>query len=341
MQRIVVAGISAVFLVVAGASGAFAHEVTTKKLQVKEHPDPAKRKIQVFSKDPTVLYGDADDPATNGASIHVYSATDRECLQLPAGPEWTDNGKLWKYTNKVTKNQVQLANGKLQVKIRSGVGFTLADDLSQGAVNVVVQLGPLGDALCMRCSAPVTKDDEKQFLGKDCAAAECDAEPSPCLPVATTTTTTSTTTTTMPLLPATVLKALLPAVNGEFNYKVTPGLAGAELECEETVPGSHVCTVTDLLAAEAAGDLDNIKDPVSNALVTSFWAIDPAEPALQQCNSTTVGGTRWFYNTAHIDSGGNVFPLTNATGDLGALDEHGGGTGSRNCSQVRWIGCCQ
>ena len=136
------------------------------------------------------LYADADDPATNGASIHVYSATDDECLLLPGGAQWSNNGSLWKYKNSDTKNQVQLGNGKLQVKIRSGVGFTLADDFPQGIVNVVVKLGPLGDDLCMRCTV-TTKDDEKQFLAKDCAASVCDVDPTPCEPVATTTTTRS------------------------------------------------------------------------------------------------------------------------------------------------------
>jgi len=176
-------------LIVAVCSGsALAHEVTTKKMMVKEHSDPAKRSIQAFSNDPTVLYGDADDPASNGASIHVYSATDDFCLVLPAGPEWSDNGKLWKYTNPETKNQLQISNGKLQVKIRSGVAFSLSD-VPQGTVNVEVLVGALGDKLCMRCTAPGT-DDEKRFLAKDCVAAECDLEPSVCEPPGATTTTT-------------------------------------------------------------------------------------------------------------------------------------------------------
>jgi len=334
MQGIAFAGISAAFIVAVCAGAASAHEVTTKKMLIKDNATPAKRQIQAFSKDPTVLYADADNPGTNGASIHVYSATDDECLLLPGGPQWTDNGKLWKYKNKETKNQVQIGNGKLQVKIRSGVDFTLADDFPQETVNVVVKLGPMGDDLCMRCTV-ATKDDEKQFLAKDCAATACDVDLTPCEPVATTTTSTTTTSTTLPPLPGTVLKAVLSQTNGVFTYAMTLGVAGADMACNTAFPGSHACAASELLAAEAAGDLDNITD-LDDDVVTSFWAIDPLRPDTEQCISTLMGGgTRWNYLTAHIDSKGDVFDLNNATGDLSALDEN------NSCGQSHWVGCCQ
>ena len=58
--------------------------------------------------------------------------------------------------------------------------------------------------------------------------------------------------------------------------------AGANTKCNQTVTGTHACTISELYAAEAAGDLVGLKD-IGNNLVGSFWAIDPAAPGLQQC----------------------------------------------------------
>jgi hypothetical protein len=155
-----------------------AESVSTKKLVIKDPADPAKRSIVVISKDVGVSYSDADAPGTHGVILQVYSATDEYCLRLPGGPEWSDNGKVWKYKNKATKTLVSVKDGNLLLKLRSGVGYTLADDGSQGAVNVQVQFGA-GARYCMRCDAP-KKDDEKGFKAGNCAATACDATSSDC-----------------------------------------------------------------------------------------------------------------------------------------------------------------
>ncbi|MFN2427432.1 MAG: hypothetical protein ABR587_13410 [Candidatus Binatia bacterium] len=347
MKRITIAGVSAALLVTMCTGPALADDVSTKKLQIKDHADPAKRQVQVFSKDAGVLYTDANNPGTDGMSIAVYSATDDLCIVLPGGPEWTEKaGKSWKYKNKVTKNQAQIADGKLQVKIRSGVSFTLADDFPQDAVNVKVQFGNLGESFCMRCAAPLSKDDAKKFLGKDCIAAACDVEPALCDPTVTTTTTTSTTTTTLPALPGTILKAVLSQGTGNFNYGMAEGTVGADQECNTVFPGSHACLYSELVNAEAAGDLDNITD-VDDDVVTAFWAIDPLRPGSAQCmqDATMPASTRWRYSTAHQDVGGDFVTLTNATGVLSALQPGGPPSGGpKNCTGMggqKWVGCCQ
>jgi hypothetical protein len=163
------------------ASSAGAENISTKSLLVKDNVNPLKRMVTFQSKDLGVAYTDADAPVSKGAWVHVYSDTDDHCSYLAPGAEWTTKNSMWKYKNSTTKNQAQLRDGRLIVKIRSGVTFSLADDLSQDAVHVQVQFGDNGSRYCMTCSAPL-KDDEKQFRAKDCAAAACDEEPSSCGP---------------------------------------------------------------------------------------------------------------------------------------------------------------
>lgn len=158
-----------------------AEDISAKKVQVKDNADPAKRKVQVQSTDAGVEFADANSPDLLGATVHVYSATDELCVSLPAGAEWQSKNGQWRYKNKQTKNQAQLRDGKLKVKIASGVSYTLADDGSQGTVNAQVRFG-LGGRYCLHCATP-TKDDAKQFLAKNCVATSCDTEPpSACTP---------------------------------------------------------------------------------------------------------------------------------------------------------------
>jgi hypothetical protein len=173
-------------------------DVGTKRLLVKDNADPTRRLVQVVSSDAGVQLSEAEDPATNGASVHVYSATDDLCVVLEPGANWQNTGTRWKYRNAVTKNRALLGDGKLKVKVKSGVTYTLADDGSQGSVNAQVQFGT-GTRYCMRCSGN-RKDDASKFLGKDCPVAPCAPEPSACDPGSTTTSTTTpgTTSTTVP-----------------------------------------------------------------------------------------------------------------------------------------------
>jgi hypothetical protein len=180
--------------VLVAATLARAENLSATKIYIKDNADPAKRQIQVSSADTNIQLSEADDPGANGASVHVYSASDDFCVSLPAGGSWQSTATKRKFKDSVTKNQAQVGDGKLKIKIKSGVTFTLADDGSQGTVNVQVQFGT-GTRFCLRCPGN-TKDDTAKFLGKMCAAAACDPEPSMCNASAATTTTTTVSSTT-------------------------------------------------------------------------------------------------------------------------------------------------
>ncbi len=137
--------------------------------------------------------------------------------------------------------------------------------------------------------------------------------------------------------PGTVLKGSLTATAGRFNYNLMVGLPGANAACNAAFTGTHACTYAELQNAETAGDLIGLKDTANNA-VTAFWAIDNAQPPLQQCQDDTPGtGTllNWEYPTAHTGSRGQKVTLTNATGVLGSLQS------SLQCNfSSAWVGCC-
>jgi len=154
----------------------------------------------------------------------------------------------------------------------------------------------------------------------------------------TTTVTGSTTTTSTTGPPGQVLKGALTATLGRFNYNLQLGLAGSDAACNMNFPGTHSCTYAELQAAEAAGDLDGLRDTASN-IVTSFWAIDSGQPPLSQCVDDAAGGSNlnWEYGTAHTASRGQKVALTNATGVLGSLV-----SGVQcNIAGSNWVGCCQ
>jgi hypothetical protein len=324
-----------------GVTRVHAENISAKKIFIKDNADASKRQVQVLSVDGAVHFSDAVDPAANGASLHLYSTTDDFCATLPAGPDWVSKkGKVWKYKNKATKSSAQLKDGKLLVSIKSGVTYTLQDDGTQAAVNAQVQFGG-GTRFCMRCTGN-KKNTATKFLGKECAAAACDAEPSSCPASGTTSTSTTgvaatTTSSTMPAA-GVVLKGALTATAGRFNYNLTLGLPGANAACDTHFAGTHACTSAELQNAEGAGDLAGLKD-FSNNTVTSFWAIDPNAAPLEQCQDDAVGGSglNWEYGTAHTASRGSKIALTNATGALGAL------TTDLQCnlSGNSWVGCCQ
>ena len=338
MSKTWLATISTIALMTVSPAFAHAKDISAKKVSIKDNANPAKRQVAVQSTDAGVLLTEADDPGANGASVHVYSATDDFCAILPSGANWKHTSSQWKYANKATKTSAHVGNGKLVVKVKSGVTYTLADNGTQGTVNVQVQFGS-GTRYCMRCSA-AKKDNAKKFLAKGCAAAACDPEPSVCDPFSTTTTTTSTTTTSTTCPPSThqVLKGSLTATLGRFNYNLTLGLPGANSACNMNFPGTHACTYPDLQAAAAACDLAGLMDTASIP-VTSFWAIDSSQPPLQQCNDDAMGGSglNWEYGTAHTASRGERVTLDNASGALGSLQ-----TGVQcNIAGTSWVGCCQ
>jgi hypothetical protein len=156
--------------------------------------------------------------------------------------------------------------------------------------------------------------------------------------VSTTTTTSTAGTTTTILSGGMVLKGVLNATAGRFNFNATLGLPGANAACDANFGGTHACTYQELQSAAAAGDLVGLKD-IGNMTVTSFWAIDSSQPPLQQCQDDVEGGSglNWEYATAHTMSRGEQVALTNATGALGPLQ-----MGVQcNIAGTSWVGCCQ
>jgi hypothetical protein len=135
---------------------------------------------------------------------------------------------------------------------------------------------------------------------------------------------------TPPFSPGTIFQGALPASTGLFNYAGI-GLPGSDSACNTAFAGSHTCTISELQAAETAGDLDGAVDTASN-LVTSFWAVDPLRPDIEQC----VGGAavRWNYQTVHTPSRGDVVNLNNGAGTLGAVMQ------DQVCATQHWVGCC-
>jgi hypothetical protein len=156
--------------------------------------------------------------------------------------------------------------------------------------------------------------------------------------ISTTSTTAGTTTTTTMPSGGTVLKGALTATLGRFNYNLTVGLPGANSACNTNFAGTHACTYAELQSAETAGDLVGLTD-ITAVAVTSFWAIDSSQPALQQCNDDALGGSalNWEYATAHTASRGQRVALTNATGALGPLQSNV----QCNIAGTSWVGCCQ
>lgn len=324
--RFCLAPASALLLVLSASGGALAADVSTKKLLIKDNVTPAKRQVQALAMDAAILYAGAVAPDATGAAVHVYSATDDFCVLLDADGYWKDTGKSWKYKNPDSKNQATIADGKLSVKIKSNVGFTLSDNVTQGTVSVQVQLGELGTRYCMTCTTP-TKDTTALYLAKACVAATCPTEPSSCSPVAPPPTTT---TTLPPPPPATVVGALAPPTTGRFNYAMTLGVAGADSACNTNFAGSHACTYLELQGAVAGGSMANLRD-TANVSVTSFWAIDSARSAFDQCGASIP----WDYQTAHTSHKADVVALNNMAGTLGTWQE------DQACGSTRWVGCCQ
>lgn len=301
-----------------------AEDVTAKKVLIKDNANTAKRKIIVLSKDVGVELAEADDPAANGAVVHLYSATDDFCAILPAGIEWSNTGTKWKYKNSTTKNVAQIKDGKLFVKIGSGIGYSLADDGSQGTVNVQVQFGT-GTRYCLRCPGN-TKDDGSKFLGKNCTAAPCDAEPPE---------------TCDPTPPGAEIQGALTQTPGRFNYNLTLGLPGADAACNSNFAGTHACTHSELQIAEGNGELVGLKD-IGNNTVTSFWVIDTSNNAdLNQCNDdgatpgVPVANKNWQYATSHTPARGTRVDLNNVAGTLGPVQA------PQQCNfSSHWVGCC-
>jgi hypothetical protein len=158
---------------------------------------------------------------------------------------------------------------------------------------------------------------------------DADLELTPTTSTTTVPTTTSTTNTTVP-----GIQGVLPRTSGLFNFAGV-GVAGADTACNSNWPGTDHCNLTELLAAESAGQLLGIKD-TNNVTVTSFFVIDSTHADTIQCDAAAVGSQHWQYETAHTGTGGEQVPLNNGTGDLGTPT-----SGLGICLPPgSWVGCC-
>lgn len=138
--------------------------IDAKKIKIKDK-GPDKRQIQVQSKDVDVGYAEADNPVANGASLHVFSATDDICVSFPKA-NWEDTGSQFKY--KDDNNSVKIKDEQLKIKVKgpAPLHYTL-DETTQGTVTAIFTAGT-GQRWCMRCTTP-SKDEPEKYQGKDCA----------------------------------------------------------------------------------------------------------------------------------------------------------------------------
>ncbi len=135
-------------------------------------------------------------------------------------------------------------------------------------------------------------------------------------------------------IPGATFQGALAATTGLFNYNASLGLTGSDAACAGRFPNSHTCTYAELQTADAANELVGAMDP-SNNPVTSFWAIDPAQPFDRQCKTNVA----WDYQTAHTGRGGDSVELTG--GHLGTFTPGKTGVNITSvCANSRSVGCC-
>jgi hypothetical protein len=310
-----------------------------------------KEKIVFVSKDPAFLFpplGGNDDPGNGspgGALIDILTRDGGNfTFSVPPGesaaPGWKvkdgATADLYKYVNKdapagpVPLKVVVLKEGKVLKFVGKETGVALAGTLG----DVVVRITTGSTRNCARFApATILADEPNKFIAKGAVASSLtDCASGPPTTIATTTTT-STSSTTLP--GGVELQGALTATLGRFNYNLTLGLPGANAACNTNFPGTHACSYAELQTAEGAGDLVGLQD-IASQTVTSFWAIDNAQPALQQCQDDIGSLLNWEYATAHTPSRGQRVTLNNGTGALGALQSNV----QCNIAGASWVGCC-
>jgi hypothetical protein len=349
LQLIVFAGMAV--LLSAGASHAANVGVVGTKLIIVDKGVNGAKAVFV-AKDGAVSKGSGTNEYTIGATLNVTydngtdASTSGAFLASAGSPNWVVNKpNVGKYVNKqaptggATKVTV-IKPGKLVKLVGKSLGDTPIDILSQsGADNgtahtkyrVTDSSTGFDSSFCSKFNGCAWKSiaggsGAKLVCKGGAADATCGGSPQ-----------TTTTSTTLPGGGGVVLKGALNATPGRFNYNLTLGLPGANAACNTNFPGTHACTYAELQSAESAGDLVGLKD-IGNNMVTSFWAIDNAQPALQQCQDDAAGGSNlnWEYGTAHTVSRGQRVALTNGTGTLGVLQS----SVQCNISGNSWVGCC-
>jgi hypothetical protein len=189
-MRHVVTGL-ALAVTVAAALGAPAHaeDVSAKKMQVKDHADPAKQQVSFLSTDVGITADDGYTGATDtGVSLHVFSEATANDACLRAAPADCQvvggDADILKCRSADRSANVLIKPGRARVKFKRGIGFELDALASQMPLVIVLRAG--GAAYCAVCgdggSDVVVRDggDGKQVLAKTCEAVACPAEPSAC-----------------------------------------------------------------------------------------------------------------------------------------------------------------
>ena len=189
MGHVVARLVVAVAVTAALGAPVHAQEISAKKMQVKDHADPAKQQVSFLSKDVGIAMDDGYTGATDtGVSLHVFSTATANDACLRAAPADCQvvggDADILKCRSADRSANVLIKPGKARVKFKGGVGFELDALASQLPVVMVLRAG--GAAFCSLCgdggSDDVVKDgtDGKQVLAKTCEAVACPAEPNAC-----------------------------------------------------------------------------------------------------------------------------------------------------------------
>jgi hypothetical protein len=360
---------------IASSGGAADQTILGKSFVVKDPKpgvDASLRTVVVLGKELSSDDTIVGDPIANGATIEVIAngaTPTTQTFTLPAGAGWKALGSQpIGYSYKDGDGLNGPVKSALIKKTPAGVFFakvTIKGAFGPGPQPHVMVVPPApgtdggmrftingGDTYCVNfggaaggavTNAPTKGTPNKTFkiatkTATPTVEAGCPTPPGPTTSTTSTTSTSTTSATSTTAPPGVVLKGALTPTPGRFNYNLTIGLPGANAACNTNFPGTHACTYAELQNAQAAGDLDGLKD-TANTTVTSFWAIDSGQPALQQCSDDALGGSglNWEYGTAHTASRGQRVALNNGVGSLGPLQS----SIQCNISGTSWVGCCQ
>lgn len=316
--------------------------------------DPSKRGIIVFGKEAASPSSIVGDPLANGATVEIIAngtLPSTQTFPMPAGAQGPGGVPGWKalgnpiigYSYKDSTG----VNGPVKVALikKTPSGIFMVKVLLNGALGAINVTPPApgtdggmrfaitgGDTYCVTfggtAGGKVTNAPGSGIPNKVFKIASTGTSP---------TSETACPVFVPPVMGGVELKGALPPTVGRFNYNLVLGLPGANAACNSFFAGTHACEVSELQAAESAGDLVGLTDTNSTP-VTSFWAIDSTRPALLQCQDDVGGGSflNWEYGTAHTASRGEKLPLNNGTGTLGALQT----PLQCNLTGSSWVGCC-
>jgi hypothetical protein len=188
-RRAAASSLLAIALLTASAVPAHALEnVTAKKMQITD-TDPSKRKVQFQSSDTQISQAEAAAADSEGASLHVFSATDDQCFSVGASDcELSSSGKL---KCKSAAGKIQVRDGSAKAQFKVGVTYSL-NEPTQGTVTMILRVGS-AQTWCAVCDGTGTdeikKDEPEKYVVKSCDAVPCPPEPTACGVTSTTSTT--------------------------------------------------------------------------------------------------------------------------------------------------------